>query len=284
MKTSDFILALAVAFFWGTNLVSNKFALEVMPPLAVVTTRFVLVVLFLLPFAKKPTTSLKDTLFLAIVFGIGFIGMSNLALNQDVLVSNFVIILQLSVPIAIIIARFWLKEPIFINQYIGILISFVGVAIAIGIPDFSTRNPAMLLAFVASTSAAVYTVKLRTMGRFDVVSLLLWVSVASALIAGTLSFIFEDFSPAMLIEAEPKLVYSLIYMSLGSSVIGTAGWFYIIQRYSVTKTMVFMMLVPIFGIASAVCILCEELTSNIMLGSFVTMIGIVLVNKKKATT
>ena len=65
--------------------------------------------------------------------------------------------------------------------------------------------------------------------------------------------------------------------------IGYGAWYWLLKRYAVNQVMPFMLLMPVFGVASGAAFLDEPVTLVLVAGAALTIlgIGIILVRRPK---
>jgi O-acetylserine/cysteine efflux transporter len=70
---------------------------------------------------------------------------------------------------------------------------------------------------------------------------------------------------------------ALLFTIVMSSLIAHTGWYYLVSRYPVTSLSPLTLLSPLFGVFFGVTLLHDQLTSRMLLGSAVTLIGVLIV-------
>ena len=66
-----------------------------------------------------------------------------------------------------------------------------------------------------------------------------------------------------------------------SSLIAHTTWYYLIGRYPVTGLAPITLLTPIFGVAFSVALLGDHLTSRMILGGAITLLGVFIVVRRE---
>ena len=69
-----------------------------------------------------------------------------------------------------------------------------------------------------------------------------------------------------------------------SSVVGFGLWFRLLQNYPVASVAPFLLLVPVFGLSFAICLMDKPITTNLVIGSIITITGVAIITLKKPKT
>ena len=106
-----------------------------------------------------------------------------------------------------------------------------------------------------------------------------WVLSAYQMLFGGLllllsSFIFEK--PLFILNGNSLFI--LLWLSIMSSIVQFAVWYYLLQKGDPGKTSAYLFLAPFFGVLSGWLLLGETLYPSIIVGGLFIIIGIYLVN------
>ncbi|MED4163735.1 DMT family transporter [Halalkalibacterium halodurans] len=71
----------------------------------------------------------------------------------------------------------------------------------------------------------------------------------------------------------------LLWLSIMSSIVQFASWYYLLQKGDPGKTSAFLFLAPFFGVLSGWALLDETLSFSIVVGGLFIISGIYLVNR-----
>lgn len=182
----------------------------------------------------------------------------------------------------LVLSHFILKEEMTTKKILGVAIAFVGVSIVIfekGLElssDYFFGNVMVLIAVIAWALYAILGKKLiLKYGAFHVSSLTIifgGILFVPPGIVGSLSF---DFS---------SIIFSdwmgILYLALGTSVVGYLLWYYAIGKFDTTKVAVFANAQPILTSIMAVVFLHQKISSLFVLGGCITLAGVLLTQKK----
>jgi len=270
--------------FWASAFVAIRESLSSFQPGSLALFRFLIASMVLLPAAiikKMKIPQLKD---LPSFLVIGFAGISiyHLALNYGELTvtaatSSFIIS---STPILTgIMSIFFLKERIKIWGWIGILISFSGIAlITFSEGELGKINWGALLVMVSAICSSLYVIYqkklLKTYSILEVTTWSIWI--------GTI-FLFI-FTPSLLSDfktASLKDTLGVIYLGIFPAAIAYLLWTYSVSKFkSATHITSFLYLSPIITTLIGIIWLREYPGLYSIIGGLIVLSGVILTNTK----
>jgi drug/metabolite transporter (DMT)-like permease len=186
-------------------------------------------------------------------------------------------------PFFVVIGSRWLVpgDHFSLSQWLGLLLSFVGIVIAFGLPTPATDPHQMLgdIMFVgagAAWAATTLVIKASTLNRISAEKTLLYQLVVSAPLLAVGALVFGERMNAM-----PSAIAlgAFAYQTIWVVSVTFAVWFALIVRYSAARLSVFTFLAPLFGVAAGHLVLNEPLTPAFALAVALVAGGIVLVNR-----
>lgn len=272
MILKDLLLAIYVAFAWGSYFTASKFVLASFPPLLFVAIRFFLLFLLTLPFFFKAKLPIKKIFLLSIAtfFSITFI---NSSINLSSNLAPIILINEMSVPISSIFGIYFLKEKFLPKDIIGLFIAVIGVAIVIQmrlVEDVSVF--AVIMAIFAAFSFAFYNLIAKEISNVKILPLLSHISLFSFPQFFVASFFYERWPTIQ--ELDINSVYALLYIVIAATLITHYIWFYLLNKYPMNKVAPFTLLCPLFGCITTTVILHENIGINVLLGGSLIIIGI----------
>lgn len=294
MAATYFSLVVTMLFWGGTFIAGRSLAGSVQPASAAFF-RFAIATLGLLILSRlidgkvsiPPRKVWLSLLFLGLtgVFGYNVFFFTGL---QYIEAGRASLIIALN-PLAItIFATLFLREPLTLRQFIGVLISLTGALFVIsnGHPSqifsgsFGTGELA-ILGCVASWAA--YSL----IGRTVLQTLSPLASVFYSSLIGTVLLLF----PALLqggISAAPSYSgnnwFSLVFLGLLGTAVGFSLYYKAIKKMGPTRAGVFINLVPFFSIVLSWFFLGESIKLQVLSGGILLLAGVTLTNyteKKK---
>jgi len=158
-------------------------------------------------------------------------------------------------------------------QWIGVVLGFIGVGITLGgINDFRIG-----IVFGAASSVfwAISTLLVNRWGKhFDT-----WVLSAYQMLFGGgilifLSILLEE----PFFHINKHSVFILLWLSIMSSIVQFAVWYFLLQKGDPGKTSSYLFLAPFFGVLTGSVLLNEPISYSLIAGGTFILIGIYLVN------
>lgn len=117
MKIQHILLGIFIAMIWGSNFVAVKFYTDAIPPFLATFLRLFGVFCCSIPFMTIPKCSYKRIYLCSLLYCVGFLGLSSMAVNVGASTTIIVILSQFSVPFSVILARIFFKENIPAKKY-----------------------------------------------------------------------------------------------------------------------------------------------------------------------
>ncbi|RLI66560.1 MAG: hypothetical protein DRO88_01475 [Promethearchaeia archaeon] len=166
-------------------------------------------------------------------------------------------------------------------RYWGLLFSFLGVILIIGIQPFLNFNRdhfiGNLIVVIAFLCFASYSVYGKTvMQSNDSYETTTWATVIGMGLFAMSAVVENKWAEVQL--NHEFLWVGIIILGVGTTVIAFFSYFYAINRIGATKTGIFINLVPVFGTLTSVWLLNEQLTWTLWVGMILISIGIGFIN------
>jgi len=283
-------LMLMLCLSWGFNQIAVKLALPDIPPILQGTIRSVgaLPVLFLIArlrgvkiFARDGT--LGAGLLLGVIFGIEFVLIYR---GLELTSASRAVVFLYTAPFFVALGSYQLLgERLGATQWGGLALSFLGVALAIGVPqaDFDARVLLGDLMIVAGGAlwAATTLVAKGTNLRFAAPEKALGYQVALSIpilgLAAWLSGESISHTPGPL--ALSLMVFQAVW------VVGTTFtlWFSLVQAYSASKLSAFTFITPLFGVVASYFIMHDTPTLAFGGAALLVIAGVFLVNRPSSS-
>lgn len=183
------------------------------------------------------------------------------------------------------LAIFLPGERLGLRQWGGILMAFVGVALAFG-EGFSAPGKATLLGDVFGILAAFFWgattvfIRITKLGSISAEKALFYQLVVSAVILPPLSMMAGE---AGVVSVTPGVVLIVLYQAVIVAFASYLAWFWLLTQYLAARLKAFVFLSPMFGVVLAHLVLSEPLTAAFLGASALVALGIVLVNLPDGT-
>ena len=277
------IIALGITILlWSSSFAGVRATLQAFTPGHLALIRFIIASTLLFVIALTTRTKLPRSKDIPIIFLLGFLGVTTYHTAQNfgmiTVTAGSAGMIVGSVPIFIaILATIFLKERLRIWGWFSVFISFLGVSlIALGEREVIKFDPGVILLLLATIAAALYFVLQKPyLTRYSALQLatyMIW--------AGTLLLLV--FTPGLIMavtNAPIEANIAIIYLGIFPSAIAYITWSYALSRASASIVGSFLYLQPVFAVIIAWIWLDEIPASISIIGGFVTILGVFLVNK-----
>jgi O-acetylserine/cysteine efflux transporter len=275
------IMALFVPLLWGLGFVFAKGAINHFPPILLMAFRFSLTALVLVWFTPLPVGKFFELFKIAIVaaaiqYSLTFTGVKGLEAG---LAS---IIVQLEVPFLVILGALLLREKPGYKKWIGIAISFVGVAIMSQQDELSGSFISIALVLSGCFAWALGQVMVRKLKDVSGMQVTAWIAVFAAPQLFLMSAIFENGQEEAIRTANPLVWWTVLYLGLVMTCLGYYFWNTLIRHHDVSKVAPFLLLLPVFSVLGGNVFLGETITLEKFYGGTTILlgIGVIVLNSK----
>ena len=283
-------LMLMLCFSWGFNQIAVKLALPDIPPMLQATIRSAgaLPVLFLIGSLRGVRFFQRDgTLAAGLVAGVMF-GAEFVLIYQGLRFTSAsrAAVFLYTAPFFVALGSYQvLGERLRASQWTGLALSFLGVALAIGVPQPEVDTKVVLgdLMIVGGGAlwAATTLVAKGTNLRFAAPEKVLAYQVALSIpILGLAAAI----SGEVMVRLPGPLALSLvIYQAIWVVGITFTLWFALVKAYSASKLSAFTFITPLFGVLASYFIMHDALTVVFGAAALLVIAGLFLVNRPNQT-
>ena len=255
------LLALAVVAVWGTNFVVIKAALIALPPLLLAVLRFALVFLPAALFIPRPAVSWRKLAAYGVLIGSGQFGLLYLALDGHIAPGLASLVVQTQVFFTIGLALFADGERVRPHQWLALGMASAGIAVIASNTGGDITLTGLALVLIAALCWAAGNQVARTMGRVQMLGVVVWSSVFALPPLLTLSLAFEG--PARMAQglaaADAAVWAAVAWQAAGNSLFGYVAWGWLLARHPAATVAPLALLVPVFGMGAAALLLDEGL-------------------------
>ena len=279
MEFRYWILLTVLGALWGSAFMFIKVATPEFGPIALVNTRLIIASFIFLPILlqKKYIHLLKpiwkQVLVLAILNNaIPFTLFSFASFGAD---SNILAILNATTAFnTMIIAYIWIGENVSVKQLFGLLLGFIGIFILVNPQNSETTLISSMSALLASFFYSYSTVYIQRQSvNANKMVLIGWSIIFSAVIMFPVTiFYLPDTIPSI------SAIGSAIWLGAISTGIGFLGYVRLIDKIGAVKTSTVAYFLPVFGIIWGAVFLDEIISSTIIIGCLIVLIGIYFAN------
>lgn len=290
MTKSPYFYLIAASIIWGATAPIMKLTLTQFPLLSLAFLRMAIASAILFPFVyKKLKIDQADyhLFFKTAFFGVNvnitlfFLGLTfSNAINSAVISS--------AIPIFTLAAAcIFFKEKLTSKLIIANVISFVGILTVIGLPIFENNlkstigNIFLILATFAWIAHEISSKKLLKKYRALVVTFYTTLIGATIFLPG---FLFDYIlNPSWVSDIKTDGILGLLYGILFSSILAYFFWSKGLSKLKTTEASFFFYLNPISALVFSVMLLGEKLTTPLIIGITLIVIGVFLVENHRRT-
>lgn len=289
--TSTYVMLTFAALFWGGTWVTGKLAVAAIPPMTLAAARFTVATILLWGWARTKGVPgrrlVAADLPLVLAMGLTAIAVYNVLFLYGLLLapaSDGAIIVPGLAPI-LTVALAWpvLRERVSRWGAAGLITALAGLLLVMrpGGGGAPSRLLGDLLFFLGAFCWAIYSVigKAAT-ARFTPLRATLYGSVAGTLML--LPFAIVERGWTRLVTSPPAAWLSVLYLAVFGTVLAFVFFYEGVSRVGAGRAASFAFLVPIFGVASSVVILGEDLAASTIAGGALVLLGLWLVQREPA--
>jgi len=286
MELKHILLGVGFAFIWASAFPSAKIAVQFWPPFLFLFFRFSLAGLFSIllgAYLGQRFQFDRRSLLLIFVFGLIqnglYLGLIFLALTK--IDANVSVIIASILPLTVAFFS-WI---LFITKMsliglCGLVVGLFGVLLIMlqrVEREYEMLGIALcLLGLLATTFSTLIITKIN-INKNNILIVVGLQMLAGSLFLLPLSYFFEVWAVSFSIT----FLFTFLYIAAFPGIIGPVIWFYLQKEIGAVKYSSFHFLVPFFGIGISYCVLGETLTLTDMIGVFIIIFGLYLVNRDK---
>ena len=278
MTFKDTLIASLVPIFLGFGFVIAKPAMEHFPPILLMGLRFTFAASILIWWFPIPKGHLKQIFIASLVANTLQYSVTYTGLNL-IDASAAVLLVQTEVPFGVLFAYFMLKEKPTIRSLIGIAIAFVGVYILTGSPNLEGRFLGIFLTILGSAIWALGQVLVKPLSKeISPLTLVAWLAIFSGPILIFLSAILDGNTINYIKSANFNSWAIAFYLGFFMQPVTYGCFYYVLKNNPLYKVLpIVTMGIPLTGLLAAILLLGEKPTTELYLGGFIILIGVILI-------
>lgn len=286
MPLAHQLLAIVVAFIWGSNFVVIHHGLQAFPPLTFAALRFIFVAIPLVFIFAKPSASWRQLAAYGLFIGCGQFGLLFWAMKGDITPGLASLIIQMQIFITILLAMVIHSEAVTQRQLLALLVCFTGLCIIIFNADEYTTVAGVVITLAAAGSWAAGNLVAKGAGKVNILAFLAWSSLFAVPPLALLALCFEGW-PAIsrgITSAGTGAWGVVLWQSIGNTLIGYGLWNMLLSRYPAAVVTPWALLVPVFGMSASALLLTEPMPWWKLMAMLVMLFGLGLnaINSRKA--
>lgn len=291
MKTMDIkaiLMGLAFVLAWSSAFTSARIIVMSAPPLGASALRFLLAGIIGVIAARalgQTWTLTRRQWRVVLIFGLCqnalYLGLYFIAMQT--VEASLASVMASSMPLVVAaLSIVFLRQKVPSRALLGLMIGFAGVALIMGTRISGGSDLfGIMLCVIGVVALAVATLTVGSAGvggnMLMVVALQMFVG---AVVLGVISAVFETHTVVPSVRLAVAFAYTVVVPGLFATWI----WFALVQRIGTVKASSFHFLNPFFGVAIAAVILGERIGVMDVVGVFVIMGGILLVQSARQPT
>lgn len=281
MTSRDFAFLMFINVVWGLAMIAAASSLKHFPPLMFTCLRFFLISVMLVPFLRWQPGRMRQIFWIAMTGGTFNFALLFLGVYWAGEVGAVSIAGQLGVPFATILSILILGEVVRWRRWLGIALAFSGVMVI----GFDPKVVAYLDGFLAVVAAAlvgsVSSILMRQIKEVPVFEMQALIATLSWPVLLVMSLAFESEQAIAARTASLVEWGGILYVACMSSLVAHAGFYWLMQRYEVSKITPLTLISPLFTVVFGVILLGEELTWRIVVGGAITLVGVVIISLRE---
>jgi drug/metabolite transporter (DMT)-like permease len=286
--TAGHTMALITILIWGTTFISTKILLKDFNPVEILFLRFTmgLVALTVIyPHRLKIRDKKQELTFVfAGLCGVTlYYLLENIALTYS-MASNVGVVVSIAPLFTAILAHIFLEdEKLKPNFIVGFLIAIIGISMISfnGAAQLKINPIGDLLALLAAVVWAVYSILTRKISTFGYNTIQ---TTRRTFFYGLIFMLPALFVFGFYLEPkrlfDPVNLFNLLFLSLGASALCFVTWNLAVKLLGVVKTSIYIYAVPVVTVVSSVTILKEKITAVTLLGTVMTLVGLLISSLK----
>lgn len=274
----DLLLVGVICVAWAFNFLTSALALQEIPPFLFTAVRLAILAVLLGAFLKRPARGQWPLLVaVAVCNGVLHFGLSFWALQAAGNLSSPAIVMQSYVPMAALLAWWWLGERFAWRTAAAIAISFAGVLV-IGFDPMVLAAPASLvLMLVSALFLAAGTVLMRRLTGLDMFSQQGWTAVIGLLPLLAISAWLEPGGLQALRDATWIGWGGAAYSAIGSSLVGHGLYYVLVQKHPVAQVTPWLLLAPVGAVLLGIVFYGDDPGPQLWIGGAMVLGGVLLI-------
>ena len=278
MTFKDTLIASLVPIFLGFGFVIAKPAMEHFPPILLMGLRFTFAASILIWWFPIPRGYLKQIFIASLIANTLQYSVTYTGLNL-IDASAAVLLVQTEVPFGVLFAYFMLKEKPTIRSLIGIAVAFVGVYILTGSPNLEGKFLGIFLTILGSAIWALGQVLVKPLSKkIAPLTLVAWLAIFSGPILIFLSAILDGNTVNYIKSANFNSWAIAFYLGFFMQPVTYGCFYYVLKNNPLYKVLpIVTMGIPLTGLLAAILLLGEKPTTELYLGGFIILIGVILI-------
>ena len=271
------LILLACNVVWALNVVVSKIAVDELsvPPLFYAALRSLLVVIALAPMLRVVPKELWRVMLIGLAisggsFSLLFVGLQSASPSTAGIVSLS------GAPLTVLFAILFLREQVRWRRALGIVLTLVGVAIAVASPTGMEAGTGLAYLFASAVIGALGSVFFKRL-EIGAVEMQAWAGLSSIIVLFPLSFFIETGQGVALANAPLEVIGCLAFASIIVSVGAHSAYYKMLQQHDTNLVVPLTLLTPLLTIALGTWLTGDEVGWKLLLGGAIALAGVAII-------
>lgn len=253
-------LLVLITALWGLNYVAIKLVLNDIPPVTFSALRFFAVTFPAILFVPRPQLQVRQLMVFGLLIFAGQFVFLFSAMQAGLSAGLASLIMQLQTFFTLGLAVLILRERLVWFQWLGALAAFGGLFVIGYHTGGDVTLAGLMLVIIAALSAAGGNIFTKTLGKVDMLGVIVWSSAIAWPPLLLLACYVEGHDAIMrsISNVNQTTLWSAAYIVYLSTLVGFTVWGKMLARYPASVIAPFSLLVPVFGMLSASLLLDES--------------------------
>lgn len=292
MTTGTRLALLGACLLWAISFVATKIALEVVPPLTVVSLRLIVAAVFFLPllaftgrWRRVADGEILLKLFGLSLFGAGLhYGFQTVGL-QTTNASNASVYVATGPITILVLAVVFLAEKLTVRKILGIVIAMAGVLVVMGLDTVTgfelDRNlVGDLLVFASIVMWGCFTVfGKKITDQLGALTVTATVTLVGATWMAPVGWVEIQRTGFSLAEITPLAWLAIVYLGACCNFLAVLLYFTALGHTESQKVGVYLYAIPPMTAVAATLVLSEPITLGLVVGTILVIAGVALTER-----
>lgn len=277
MPLRAIVILIACNVVWALNVVVSKLAVDdlAMPPLFYAGLRSLLVALALAPMLRTIPKHLGRVMLVGLSisggsFALLFVGLETASPSAAGIVS------LAGAPLTVLFAILFLREEVRWRRALGIMLTLVGVGIAIGSPAGMEAGAGLAFVFASAVIGALGSVFFKRI-EIGAVEMQAWAGVASVIVLIPLSLLLESGQIDAFSGSPAEIAACLFFAGIVVSVGAHSAYYRMLQQFDANVVVPFTLLTPLMTIALGAWLTGDEIGWTLLIGGAIALAGVAII-------
>lgn len=273
----DLSLLIFINLVWGLNLIAGKIGVTQFPPIFFTAMRFGSLAILLVPLLKVHRGQMRYLLAAALLTGPAAFALLYAGMHLVADASTVAIASQMGVPFSTLLSVWLLGETIRWRRKLGIVLAFAGMMVISFDPHVFVDWDGLLLVVASCFVASLGLIYIKRLTNIRALELQAWIAIVGGSMLLLVSFLMESGQWQAVHDADWRGWASVAFAAGMSSLVAHTAWYYLVSRHPVTSLSPLTLLSPLFGVFFGVTLLHDHLTTRMLTGGAITLVGVFIV-------